>query len=143
MLQSGNGSLAKLPDAVQKALQGYEVKKKAGMEPIWPHEEPGDYIIGTIVGARNAGQFGSKIITIESRVTGNENSGHYKMEERFYSLWLTTDLETKLNAEEDGLTGRRVQIRFDGWLTQADNPRLKNDMKLYTVQEFNPKQLEK
>lgn len=110
---------------------------------MWPHDTEGDYIIGTIIGARDAGQFGSRIITIESKVTGNENSGEWNAEEKFHSLWLTQDLETKLNAEEDGLLGRHVFIRFDGWLTQADNPRLKNDMKLYTVQEFNPKQLEK
>lgn len=143
VLQSGQANLSRLPGPVQRALAGYEVKRKAGVEPLWPHETPTDYIIGTISGARNAGQFGSKIITIDAKVTGNENSGEWKAENIFYALWLTTDLETKLNAEEDGLLGRHVFIRFDGWLTKEDNPALKNDMKLYTVQEFNPKQLEK
>ena len=143
VLQSGNGSLARLPQAVQNALKGYEIKKKPGFEPLWPHDDVGEYIIGTILSARDAGQFGSRIITIEAKVTGNENTGDWKAEERFYSLWLTSDLEAKLNAEEDGLVGRNVFIRFDGYLTKEDNPRLKNDMKLYTVQEFNLKQLEK
>lgn len=123
---------------MQQQLSKYKVQKRAGMEPLWPHEHEGDYIIGTIISARDAGQFGSKIIVMESKVTGNDKTKDWQAEERFYSIWLTSDLETKLNAEEDGLTGRNLFIRFDGWLTKEDNPSLKNDMKLYTVQEFFP-----
>ena len=144
VLQSGTGNLSKLPAAVQKALSGYEVKRKAGFEPLWIHENEGDYIIGTIISARNAGQYGRRIITMEAKVIGNEKTQEWEaLQQQFRSLWLTADLETKLNAEEDGLTGRHVFIRFDGMLTKEENPRLKNDMKLYTVQEFNPKQLER
>lgn len=138
VLQSGPGSISSLPEAVQQQLSKYTVRKRPGLEPLWPHDHEGDYIIGTIISARDAGQFGSKIIVMESKVTGNDKTKDWTAEEKFYSIWLTSDLDTKLNAEEDGLINRRLFIRFDGWLTKKDNPSLKNDMKLYTVQEFFP-----
>jgi len=123
-----SADLSTLPENVQRALANYKVKERTGIAPNWEPEE-GDFIIGTITAARQAGQFASWVVTVETK-------------DGPFSVWLNSDLKTKLNAEEEGLVGRHVVIQFESWLTKEDNPRLKGDMRIYKVIEVQEKDIE-
>lgn len=130
-----------MPAKVREALEAYGAKERVGIAKTWEPEE-GDYVIGEITAARQASQYQNWIITIEVVCSGSIHTQEYATKVHYVGVWLNADLELKLNKEELGLTGRRIYLQFDGWLTKEENPRLKNDMKLYTVHEMPAKAFE-
>lgn len=127
-----------LSDAAQKALQAYKVKgDRPGMAPAWKPIE-GDYIIGKIISSRKAGQYGTWIATFH--VTESSNAERARAGS-YVGIWITADLEIKMNPEEDGLDGRSFFIQCEGEEVieeAASNPELTEDktLKRYIVKEI-------
>ena len=109
---------------LQQALAKYQVREAPGLAPQWKPEKPGEFIIGTVSSVRDQKtDFGEATI-----VTINTPDGQK-------AVFLSADLRLKLaNAEP----GQAYVIQFDGWMKKAENPKLLNDMKIYTVIEVMP-----
>lgn len=129
-----------LSSAAQKALQGYKVKgDRPGMAPAWKPID-GDYIIGRIISSRKAGQYGTWIATFLVAEASPSTSEGAKPGS-YVGIWITADLEVKMNPEEDGLDGRSFFIQYTGEEVieeASNNPELTEDktLKRYIVKEL-------
>ncbi len=114
-----------LPAAIQKAIerQGLRTLEKAGVAPTWKPTKPSEYLVGDVLAVRpDVGEFGGTVVVINTP-------------EGPQSVWLGADLKTKMS---DVRVGQVYCIVYDGILTKKDNPKLKNDMRLYKVVEILP-----
>lgn len=118
------GNVSGLPAAVQKAIErsGIKAREVAGIAPTWKPEDPGTYIIGEVAAIREGvGEFGSDLVVLLT-------------DKGPQTVWLGADLKTKLG--QSVKVGQFYCIVYDGKLSKKDNPKLKNDMKLYKVVEL-------
>jgi hypothetical protein len=119
-----NTALKKLPPMLQEALKKFKVREAAGFAPQWKPKDPGEYLVGTILSVREAEtEFGlATIVTMQSQ-------------QGQLAIFLGTELKMKL---EGAQSGQHYVIQFDGMETKKQNPKLKNDMKKWTVIEVDP-----
>lgn len=119
-----NTALAKLPPVLQKALEKFRIREAAGFAPQWKPKTPGEYLVGTILSVRETEtEFGmATVVTMQSQ-------------QGQAAVFLSTELKMKL---EGARPGQHYVIQFDGMETKKDNPKLKNDMKKWTVIEVDP-----
>lgn len=120
-----NTAVSKLPPALQKALSNFRVREAAGFAPQWKPTKPGEFIVGTVMSYREGveTEFGPATV-----VTFQTQDGPR-------AVFLSTELRRKL---EDAPKGSAWVIQYDGKQTKAENPKLKNDMKTFTVIEVLP-----
>lgn len=124
VMQRGT-SIQKLPPALQQKLARFQMREAAGFAPQWKPSKIGDYLLGRILSIRNTKtQFGEATVVTLLCEDGQQRA-----------IFLGTDLKTKLNgAEKDQV----YVIQFDGEETKKENPRLKNNMKKWSVIEVLP-----
>lgn len=124
VLQRGT-SIQKLPPALQQKLARFRTREAAGFAPQWKPVKVGDYLLGRIMSIRNTEtQFGGATV-----VTLLCEDGQQK------AIFLGRELKMKLaEAEKDQV----YVIQYDGIETKKENPRLKNDMKKFSVIEVLP-----
>ena len=117
-------ALRKLPPKLQEALSKYRTREAAGVAPQWKPVKEGEFLIGTVSSIRDVEtEFGQSIV-----VTFNTPDGPQ-------AIFLGADLKVKLaDAQKD----QAYVITYDGKMTKAENPKLKNDMKKFTVIEIMP-----
>ncbi len=116
--------MKKLPPVIQQALSKYKLREAAGFAPQWKPKNPGEFLVGTILSVRDAEtEFG-----IATVVTMQSQQGQA-------AIFLGTELRMKL---EGCRPGQHYVIQYDGLESKKDNPKLKNDMKKWTVIEVDP-----
>ncbi len=119
-----NTALSKLTPALQEALKKFKVREAAGFAPQWKPTKPGDYLVGTILSIRDVEtDFGTgTVVTMQSQI------GHA-------AVFLGTELKVKLDGARPG---QHYVLQYDGLELKANNPKLKKDMKKWTVIEVDP-----
>ena len=117
-----NVDLKGLPPHIQQALARFKTRERAGVAPTWKPKEEGEFIVGSVVGAKIAGKYKSTVITLETP-------------EGPRAVWLNADMKLKLGNEASEMIGLNLLIQFEGWLRQADNPNIKKDMRMFRVIE--------
>lgn len=117
-----NTALSKLPPALQEALKKYRVREAAGFAPQWKPVKSGEFLVGSIMSVRHdvETEFGMAIV-----VTMQTQQGPT-------AIFLGRELQMKL---EGAQKGQHYVIQYDGIESKKDNPKLKNDMKKFTVIE--------
>jgi hypothetical protein len=118
-------AVQKLPPALQQKLARFRMREAAGFAEQWKPTKQGDYLLGKILSIREVEtQFGQTSVITLLCEDGKQRA-----------IFPGTDLRTKLNgARQDQV----YVIQFDGVETKKENPRLKNDMKKYSVIEVLP-----
>lgn len=114
-------ALDSLPPAVKAALSRYRTREAVGVAPTWKPEKEGEFLIGQVVTEKSAGKFNGTVLGMMTP-------------EGPRSVWLNADLRIKMGSDST-LVGKNFVIQFEGWLRKADNPAIKNDMRVYKVIE--------
>lgn len=124
VIQKGT-SVQKLPPALQQKLARYQMREAAGFAPQWKPTKVGDYLLGKILAIRGTEtQYGNATVITLLCDDGVQRA-----------IFLGRELLVKLN---DAVTGQVYVIQYDGIESKKDNPRLKNDMKKFSVIEVMP-----
>lgn len=108
-----------------------EAREIPGVPPNWKAVNPGDFLLGRCVAARDMTFDEGKpsvrtatVLLFETAVPGG-----------FRSVWLGADLRLKLNDP----VGKVYQIYFEGTSTPTERSRKLNPMKTFRVMEIIPK----
>lgn len=120
-----NTAVSKLPAHLQAALSKFRTREAAGFAPQWKPEKPGEFILGTVMSYREGveTEFGPATVVTFQTQDGPK------------AVFLSTELKRKL---EDAPKGSAWVIQYEGKQLKKDNPKLKNDMKTFTVIEVLP-----
>lgn len=116
---------SKLPAAVQGILKNLRTREQPGFAPQWKPEKKGEFLLGRVLSLRQVlTEFGETVV-----LTFQCHDGE------IVSIFPGVDLRMKLA----GAAPDQVYcITYEGIVTKKDNPRLKNNMKQYTVVEVLP-----
>jgi hypothetical protein len=122
-----SADLTDLSPELQAALKAYDTREIVGVTKQWKAENPGDYIVGSVIGVRNnIGKFDGTAMIMDT-VDGPR------------AVFLNGDMRVKLGEDEEKLIGKNLVIQYMGMMYKKENPALVDDMKVYKVLQVTPR----